>query len=291
MNLLKFTCQHLRVVVLRRAFSTENRASRLYVYRRNASTLSRVSSLPPKSTLLKSILVPCSRTGQVSFLSTRNSKLYFSWKSFLVSGALIAVFAGTMLYLKEEKMKKLEKQRKKALGQASIGGKFELIDHNGKKFTSDDLEGKWVLLYFGFTHCPDVCPDELEKLCKAIDMISANKEADPIQPLFITVDPDRDDVNAVREYIREFSPKLIGLTGSKEQVNQATRSYRVYYSAGPRDHENDYIVDHTIITYLIDPDGNLVDYYGQTKTAEDVTNGAIKSMKKYRSMNRRLGFL
>ena len=122
-------------------------------------------------------------------------------------------------------------------------------------------------------------------------MIEANKQADPIQPVFITVDPERDDVKAVREYIREFSPKLIGLTGSKEQVNQATRSYRVYYSAGPRDNDNDYIVDHTIITYLIDPEGNMVDYYGQTKTAEDVANGAVNSMKKYRSLNRRLGFL
>jgi len=196
-----------------------------------------------------------------------------------------------MLYFKEEKMKRLERQRKKALGQASIGGKFDLIDQNGKRFTSADLEGKWFLLYFGFTHCPDVCPDELEKLVKAIDLIEANKEADPIKPVFITVDPERDDVNAVREYIKEFSPKIIALTGTKEQVNQATRSYRVYYSAGPADKENDYIVDHTIITYLIDPEGNLVDYYGQTKTAEDVANGTVKSMKKYRSMNRRLGFL
>lgn len=196
-----------------------------------------------------------------------------------------------MYYLKSEKMKKLEKQRKTALGEASLGGYFDLIDHNGKRFTSHDLEGKWVLLYFGFTHCPDVCPDELEKLVKAVDAIQANKKADSIQPVFITVDPERDDVAAVREYIREFSPKLIGLTGSKEQINKATKSYRVYFSAGPRDNQNDYIVDHTIITYLINPEGQLVDYYGQTKTAEDVTNGVLKSMEKYRSLNQKLGFL
>ncbi|KAJ6216198.1 hypothetical protein RDWZM_007355 [Blomia tropicalis] len=224
-------------------------------------------------------------------LSTSNRRIFFSWKSFFISGTLLALFGGTLLYLKEEKMKKMEKQRKKALGQAAIGGKFDLIDHNGKRFTSYDLEGKWVLLYFGFTHCPDVCPDELEKLINAVEIIEGNKNADQIQPVFITVDPDRDDVAAVREYIQEFSPKFIGLTGTKEQINQATRSYRVYYSAGPRDHENDYIVDHTIITYLIDPEGNMVDYYGQTKTAEDVANGVVKSMQKYRKMNSRLGFL
>lgn len=235
----------------------------------------------------------CEPVIQKCFISSKNKKqrVAFTWKSFFVSGALVSVFAGVMYYLKTEKMKQLEKQRKSALGEASLGGYFDLIDQDGKRFTSHDLEGKWVLLYFGFTHCPDVCPDELEKLVKAIDIIESNKNADRIQPLFITVDPERDDVKAVREYIQEFSPKLIGLTGTKEQVDKATRSYRVYYSAGPRDHDNDYIVDHTIITYLINPEGALTDYYGQTKTAEDVSNGVLNSMKSYRNTNRRLGFL
>ena len=289
MNLLRHTCPYLSIVP-KRTLSTEWHHAP-FKYYHNVRPLVRTSIFTSKSALQTSGPIASLRVVSFSTLNQKNPKIYFSWKSFVVSGVLISIFAGTMLYLKEEKMKKLEKQRKKALGQTSIGGKFDLIDHNGKRFTSDDLEGKWVMLYFGFTHCPDVCPDELEKLVKAIELISANKDADPIQPLCITVDPDRDDVNAVREYIREFSPKLIGLTGTKEQINQATRSYRVYYSAGPPDHENDYIVDHTIITYLIDPEGQLIDYYGQTKTAEDVANGALKSMKKYRSLNRSLGFL
>ncbi|KAI7688284.1 hypothetical protein SSS_03916 [Sarcoptes scabiei] len=184
----------------------------------------------------------------------------------------------------------MEKQRKKALGQAQIGGRFELIDQNGKPFTSHNLEGKWAMVYFGFTHCPDVCPDELEKIVKAIELLES-KKADPIQPVFISVDPERDSVEAVREYIKEFSPKFIGLTGTKEKVEQATRAYRVYYSAGPRDQQNDYIVDHTIITYLINPEGDLVDYYGQTKTAEDICSGTLKAMKNYKSLKRKLGFI
>lgn len=292
MNLLRCHCQRLFILPRRANVFSNGKQQNAQVLLYSTSHPLQLNKAPIwtlKGSLLK-VPVP-STTVRIASLATKSSRIYFSWKSFLVSGVLLSIFAGTMLYLKEEKMKKLEKQRKKALGEASIGGKFELVDQNGKKFTSSDLEGKWVLLYFGFTHCPDICPDELEKLCKAVDIISANKEADPIQSVFITVDPERDDVKAVREYIAEFSPKLIGLTGTQEQVNQATRSYRVYYSAGPRDHENDYIVDHTIITYLIDPDGKLVDYYGQTKTAEDVATGAINSMKKYRSLNRRLGFL
>ncbi|OTF71018.1 SCO1-like protein, mitochondrial-like protein [Euroglyphus maynei] len=220
-----------------------------------------------------------------------NKRAFFTWKSFIISGVLVSIFAGFMIQMKNEKLRRMEKQRKKALGEAAVGGKFDLIDQDGKPFSSSNLEGRWAMIYFGFTHCPDVCPDELEKIVKAIDLIEQDKRSDPIQPVFITVDPERDSVQAVREYIREFSPKFIGLTGNQEQVNKATRAYRVYYSAGPRDRENDYIVDHTIITYLINPDGELVDYYGQTKTAEDVANGVMKAMKNYRNLNRRLGFL
>jgi protein SCO1 len=145
-------------------------------------------------------------------------------------------------------------------------------------------------LYFGFTHCPDICPEEIEKMVKAVDILEKEKKIDYVQPLFITVDPERDSVASVAGYIKEFSPKLIGLTGTKEAVEAATRAYRVYYSAGPRDVENDYIVDHTIIMYLINPDGEFVDYYGQTKSAEDIVAGILLNMKKYKSLKRRFGF-
>lgn len=231
----------------------------------------------------------------ILWLSTEKSgqtkRAYFTWKSFIISGVLVSVFAGFMIQMKNEKLKQMERQRKKALGEVAVGGQFDLIDQDGKPYSSSNLEGRWAMIYFGFTHCPDVCPDELEKIVKSVELIEQDKRSDPIQPVFITVDPERDSVQAVREYIREFSPKFIGLTGNKEQINKATRAYRVYYSAGPRDHENDYIVDHTIITYLINPDGELVDYYGQTKTAEEVAQGVLKAMKTYRDLNRKLGFL
>jgi len=211
------------------------------------------------------------------------------WRNLALSGVIVGILYGFFYYARSLKEKEILKERKKMIGKAKIGGGFELTDHTGKTRKSEDFLGKWILLYFGFTHCPDICPEELEKVAEIVDTLA--KEKLELQPLFISVDPKRDGVKEVAEYVQEFHPNLIGLTGTEDQVREACRSYRVYFSAGPADDDDDYIVDHTIIVYLVNPDGEFVDYYGQTKDAETICRSLRHHMETFSINKKFLGIL
>jgi len=228
-------------------------------------------------------------------MGTRNPKpkaqAPITWVNLAATGVVIGMMLAFYYYARDKKQKALDKERRKALGKAKIGGTFELIDHNGKLTRSEDFLGKWVFIYFGFTHCPDICPEELEKLGEVVDMLDTKaKGLGEVQPLFISVDPARDGVQEVGEYVKEFHPRLIGLTGSEDQVRGACKTYRVYFSAGPRDDDDDYIVDHTVIVYLINPLGEFVDYYGQTKDADMITNSVLMHMGKFNALYNKSSF-
>ncbi|CAK7343876.1 unnamed protein product [Dovyalis caffra] len=207
-----------------------------------------------------------------------------SWLSFLL---LAATGAGLIWYYDRMKKRRIEALNKTSsivkegpsVGKAEIGGPFNLIDHDGKPVTEKDFMGKWTMIYFGFTHCPDICPDELQKLAAAIDKIKEKAGFD-IVPVFITVDPERDNVEQVREYVKEFHPKLIGLTGSLEEIQKTARAYRIYYMKTSEE-DSDYLVDHSIITYLMDPNMELVKFFGKNNDADALVDGVIKEIKHY----------
>ncbi|XP_023135440.2 protein SCO1 homolog, mitochondrial [Amphiprion ocellaris] len=205
-----------------------------------------------------------------------------TWKSLAITFAIGGTLLGAMKYFKKEKEELIQKERTKSVGKAALGGPFSLIDHNNKPSKSEDFFGQWILIYFGFTHCPDICPDEIEKMIEVVEEIDKIKTLPDLTPILITIDPDRDTVEAMAAYVKEFSPKLIGLTGTTAQVEEVSRAYRVYYSQGPKDEDNDYIVDHTIIMYLVDPDGEFVDYFGQNKRNTEIAAAVAGHMRRYR---------
>jgi protein SCO1/2 len=177
------------------------------------------------------------------------------------------------------------------VGKPKLGGPWTLYDcKTAKPFTSEDLKGRFQLVYFGFTYCPDVCPEEMQKQATVVETVEKALKGTElegiVQPVFITVDPKRDTLAQTRMYIKEFHPKLLGLTGAPEQVKKVTRLFRVYYNEGIRttnpDGEEDYLVDHSIIHYLMGPDNQLVDFYGKNYTAEEMSQKVLNEIHKYR---------
>jgi protein SCO1/2 len=142
-------------------------------------------------------------------------------------------------------------------GRSLLGGPFTLVDGNGKTVTDRDFRGKYMLVYFGYTFCPDVCPTTLNAVADAMDKLGP--KADRVQPVFITVDPKRDTPEVVKQYAAAFGPRIRGLTGTPEQIERVAKEYRVYY----REHRtgdgpNDYTMDHSSILYLMGPDGGFI---------------------------------
>lgn len=167
-------------------------------------------------------------------------------------------------------------------GKAAIGGSFNLINHNGNAVTDRDFLGNWTVVYFGFTHCPDICPDELQKLADAVDKIK-EKTGIEIVPVFISVDPERDTVEQVREYVKEFHPNLVGLTGNPDEIKKAARAFRVYYMK-TEEEGSDYLVDHSIIMYLMDPNMDFLKFFGKNYDVDALTDGIIQEIKQYKKI-------
>ena len=165
------------------------------------------------------------------------------------------------------------KKRKTKRGDPKIGGHFLLTDHKGVQRSNLDFRGRYTLVYFGYSFCPDICPTALYNITEALE--SLGDKAKKFQPLFITVDPERDTVEELAKYIDNFHPSLIALTGSKEAINKAKRAYHVYAAkASPKESGADYLLDHSSIIYLMDPRGRYVTSFNHATPAETI----IKSL-------------
>ena len=137
----------------------------------------------------------------------------------------------------------------------SLGGPFTLVDHTGRTVTERDFAGRPLLVYFGYTYCPDVCPTELGTIAAAMDAMGPAGER--VTPVFITVDPERDTQAGMADYVSRFHPRMVGLRGSAEQTAQAARAFRVYFAkVQPRD-TTEYLMDHSSFIYLVGPDGRV----------------------------------
>jgi len=151
-----------------------------------------------------------------------------------------------------------------------VGGPFTLINHEGEAVSDQTYKGKLLLIYFGFTFCPDVCPTELQKMSIALDQLS-DKERAQIAPLFITVDPERDTVEQMAQYVGNFHPDIIGLTGSADQVKAAASAYRIYMQKVVDDSSSaDYTMDHSNLIYLMDGENHYIAHFTARSTADDI---------------------
>lgn len=149
-----------------------------------------------------------------------------------------------------------------------FGGPFSLVAHTGKPVTNADFDGRYLLIFFGYTGCPDVCPIGLTVMTQALDMLGASAET--IQPLFITVDPERDTPEQLAKYVKSFHPRLIGLSGTEAQINDVAKAYKVHRRkvlTGDQAH-NEYVIDHGSLTYFMGRDGKFLTLIPYNATAE-----------------------
>jgi protein SCO1/2 len=154
--------------------------------------------------------------------------------------------------------------------QADIGGNFELINQDGKKVTYQDFKGKPTLIYFGYTFCPDYCPTTLQTFAQTHKLLQ-NRGIDT-NIVFISVDPDRDTTEVIARYVKLFDSNLQGLTGSKEQIDRAAKSWRVFYNiAKKNEKDTNYFVDHLTYSYLMDKTGKLIAILKDSATAEQIS--------------------
>ena len=174
----------------------------------------------------------------------RTSHLLLVFSAFLAG---LVIFLGVILFMTEGHVP--------GDSASAIGGPFKLIDQNGMKITEADFKGRPLLVFFGYTHCPDICPTTLFEMSEVLHALG--KDADRVSALFITVDPERDTAPVMKDYLSSFDPHLRGATGDQKAIDAVEKDYRVYAKKVPTKN-GDYSMDHTALVYLMDKEGRFV---------------------------------
>ncbi len=178
---------------------------------------------------------------------------------------LVAAIAGGILWYESSQVPRLGQVI--TTGQADVGGPFRLTDQNGKPVSDADFRGRYMLIYFGYSFCPDVCPTTLGVMAEALDKLGNGGAR--IVPVFITIDPQRDTPAVLKRYMAAFSPRFVGLTGSEAAIKDVEKKYRVYAARQPLD-KGGYAMSHSSVIYLMGPDGKLVTFYDEAISPEDL---------------------
>ncbi len=161
-----------------------------------------------------------------------------------------------------------------------IGGPFTLINQDGETVKDTNYRGKYLIVYFGYTYCPDMCPTGLTVMARTMDLLGP--DADKVQPLFITIDPTRDTPEKMKQYVASFHPRIVGLSGSPDQIATVAKAYKVYYAKGENVDNNDYMMDHSTAIYLMDPNGAFITTFAEDadpKSMADTLRGLLAGQK------------
>jgi protein SCO1/2 len=194
--------------------------------------------------------------------------------AFVIAGFLIGAIAGAGVLLLATPQ---GGQPVQSSGAALIGGPFSLVGGDGKPVTDRDFRGRYMLIFFGFTHCPDICPAELQVVAQALEQLG--DKAKKGVPIFITLDPERDTPEAMANYVKSFGPNFVGLTGSPEAIAAAAKAYRVAYSkVENKESAGDYSLDHSALVYLMDPEGRYVTHFSYGLSADQMAEKLGKSL-------------
>jgi protein SCO1 len=188
-------------------------------------------------------------------MTARTSHILLIFSAFLAG---LVIFLGVILFASH--------YQGTSSGPSAIGGPFKLIDQNGKPITDEDMKGHPFLVFFGYTHCPDICPTTLFEMSEVLRAMG--KDADRIGALFITVDPERDTPAAMGDYLSSFDPHLRGASGDRQAIDAVEKAYRVYAKKVPTDN-GDYSMDHTALVYLMDKQGRFVAPFKFNRKPED----------------------